>query len=356
MAAAKVTGTWKRLLDSDTLRRSSQVVASFGNQLFLFGGEIQPRQPVDNHVHLVSLDARDAASGQASVSTVKADHTSPSPRVGSASALLRDHLFLFSGRGGEAMAPIEERGLLWAYDRNSSRWSTVAPLNASAPYPQARSYHCLASDGKDNIFVHAGCPEKGRLSDLWVFNTATKEWAELAPAPDPPRGGTSIAWAQGKLYRMNGFDGQTEQGGSIDVFDPAKNSWSSIKYAPDGKEGPEARSVSALLYVQIAGRPSLVTLFGERDPSALGHQGAGKMLTDVWVWDIESAKWAKAETVGGAGISASSAQDRPPHPPARGWFAASVAEVDQPASILVHGGLAESNERLGDVWQLAFGA
>lgn len=59
MAAAKVTGTWKRLLDSDTLRRSSQVVASFGNQLFLFGGEIQPRQPVDNHVHLVSLDARD---------------------------------------------------------------------------------------------------------------------------------------------------------------------------------------------------------------------------------------------------------------------------------------------------------
>lgn len=254
------------------------------------------------------------------------------------------------------MAPIEERGLLWAYDRNSSRWSTVAPLNASAPYPQARSYHCLASDGKDNIFVHAGCPEKGRLSDLWVFNTATKEWAELAPAPDPPRGGTSIAWAQGKLYRMNGFDGQTEQGGSIDVFDPAKNSWSSIKYAPDGKEGPEARSVSALLYVQIAGRPSLVTLFGERDPSALGHQGAGKMLTDVWVWDIESAKWAKAETVGGAGISASSAQDRPPHPPARGWFAASVAEVDQPASILVHGGLAESNERLGDVWQLAFGA
>ncbi|GME23214.1 Kelch-type beta propeller [Neofusicoccum parvum] len=357
MAATKVTGTWKRLLDSDTLRRSSQVVASFGDQLFLFGGEIQPRQPVDNHVHLISLDGSDAAAGQASASTLKADHTSPSPRVGSASASLNNHVYLFSGRGGEAMAPVEERGSLWAYDRNSSKWSTIAPLNANAPYPPARSYHCLASDGKDNIFVHAGCPEKGRLSDLWSFNIATKEWAELASAPDPPRGGTSVVYARERLYRMNGFDGTTEQGGSLDVFDHASNSWSSIKYAPDGKEGPEARSVGALLYVHIAGRPSLVTLFGERDPSALGHQGAGKMLGDVWVFDIESAKWAKAETVGGAGadkkISALSAQEQPR---ARGWFAACVKEVDQPASILVHGGLGESNERLGDVWQLQFSA
>ncbi|KAL1636678.1 hypothetical protein SLS58_009665 [Diplodia intermedia] len=347
MAASKVTGSWKRMYDAEALRRSSQVAASFGNQLILFGGEVQPRLPVDNHVHLIHLDA---GPDQAAVSTVKADPSSPSPRVGSASTVLGNVVYLFSGRGGEAMAPIEERGSLWAYDRNTSQWSTVAPLSTSAPYPPARSYHCLASDGQNNIFVHAGCPEKGRLADLWSFDLATKEWAELASAPDPPRGGASIAYAQGRLYRMNGFDGTTEQGGSLDVFDPAANSWSSIKYAPDGNEGPEPRSVSALLHVHVMGRPSLVTLFGERDPSALGHQGAGRMLQDVWVFDIESAKWAK---VGGAPISASSASQLPP---ARGWFAATVRHADTPAAILVHGGLAETNERLGDVWQLQFAA
>ncbi|KAK0644945.1 Nitrile-specifier protein 5 [Lasiodiplodia hormozganensis] len=341
MAVPKVTGSWKRVLDAETLRRSSQVVASFGSQLFLFGGELQPRLPVDNHVHLIQLDG---APGQAAVSTLEADDGSPSPRVGSASALLHDVVYLFSGRGGEAMAPIEERGSLWAYDRNTSKWSTVAPLSASAPYPPARSYHCLASDGKNNIFVHAGCPEKGRLADLWSFDLATRKWVELASAPDPPRGGSSIAYAQGKLYRMNGFDGNTEQGGSLDVFDPVENKWSSIKYTPDGNEGPEARSVSALLFVHIAGRASLVTLFGERDPSALGHQGAGKMLSDVWVFDIESAKWAR---VGGASASAQH------QPPARGWFAATAGDS---ATILVHGGLAETNERLGDLWQLVLSA
>jgi hypothetical protein len=25
-------------------------------------------------------------------------------------------------------------------------------------------------------------------------------------------------------------------------------------------------------------------MFGERDPSSLGHAGAGKMLTDVWAF------------------------------------------------------------------------
>ncbi|OJD34350.1 kelch repeat protein [Diplodia corticola] len=348
MAAAKVTGSWKRLCDVEALRRSSQVISSFGNQLFLFGGEIQPRLPVDNHVRLVHLDGGDGEQTPA-VSTVKADPSpgSPSPRVGSASTLLGNVVYLFSGRGGEAMAPIEERGSLWAYDRNTSKWSTVAPLSASAPYPPARSYHCLASDGRSNIFVHAGCPEKGRLADLWSFDLATKEWAELASAPGPPRGGASIAYAQGRLYRMNGFDGTSELGGSLDVYDPAANTWSSIKYAADGNEGPKARSVSALLHVHVMGRASLVTLFGEHDPSALGHQGAGRMLQDVWVFDIESAQWAKA--VGGASISASSANELPP---ARGWFAATVRDAGQPGAILVHGGLAETNERLGDVWQL----
>lgn len=237
------------------------------------------------------------------------------------------------------MSPIEETGSLWTYDPTNETWALLPPSTTTQPYPAARSYHCTTSDTKDTIYLHAGCPAKGRLSDLWAFSVSRKEWTELSPAPDPPRGGASIAFADGKVYRMNGFDGNTEQGGSLDVYTPGTNFWESIVYKPDGVEGPTPRSVAALLPVGVGGRGYLVTLFGERDPSSLGHQGAGKMLGDVWAFDLESKRWSQVETRGEA------------VPASRGWF---DADVQGGSTVIVQGGLGESNDRLGDVWSLQF--
>lgn len=239
------------------------------------------------------------------------------------------------------MAPIEEQGSLWMLDAASAKWTLIAPTDSS-PIPASRSYHCMASDGNDTLYLHAGCPEKGRLSDLWAFNLSSKEWAQLASAPDPARGGTSIAFAEGLLYRMNGFDGVTEQGGSVDIYDPQTDSWTVISYTPDGVSGPTPRSVGALLPVTIDGRNYLVTFFGERDPSSLGHQGAGKMLGDVWAFDLGGKVWVKVD---------GQADAEGQYPAARGWFDAGVIGKHR---FIVQGGLGESNERLGDVWSLDF--
>lgn len=355
-----VSGTWTRLLEVDALRRSSQAIAALGDKLAVFGGEIQPRQPVDNHVHLIpvgkyapvkiNLHTLIPFLGKAAISSFKPDGISPSARVGTAAISLKEKLYLFSGRGGEAMAPIEENGALWSFDTTSSKWSLVTPADSEAPFPPARSYHALGSDGHGSIFLHAGCPEKGRLSDLWSFTLSTRSWKKLADAPDPPRGGTSIAFTNGKLYRMNGFDGTTEQGGCVDVYDPRENSWSSIEFPPDGKNGPEPRSVAALLAVHVSQKPSLITLFGERDPSSLGHMGAGKMLDDAWLFDLDSSKWSKVQTFGAEKNASGSC-----NPQARGWFSATTQDVERPSTIFVHGGLGENNERLGDLWQLDLG-
>lgn len=238
------------------------------------------------------------------------------------------------------MAPIEERGSVWEFDPALATWSLLVPSGSnSEDFPIARSYHCMASDGKDTLYIHAGCPEKGRLSDLWAFSLSRREWTELASAFDPPRGGTSITFVDGKLYRMNGFDGNTEQGGSVDIYSPETNSWASHSFSPDGKAGPTPRSVSALVPVFHNDRAYLITLFGERDPSSLGHQGAGKMLSDVWAFDIRSKIWAEVNIQGDES------------PVARGWFDADVVGTN---TIVVHGGLGESNDRLGDVWTLEF--
>ncbi len=245
------------------------------------------------------------------------------------------------------MTPIEEDGSLWQLDTNTQRWATLSPAEGSKPYPSGRSYHTMASDGEDSIFVHAGCPTQGRLSDLWSFSVSKRTWTRLADAPEPARGGTSIAFSGGLLYRMNGFDGNSEQGGSLDVYNPANNSWASQPFAADSASGPVPRSVSALLALKTSGKPCLVTLFGERDPSSLGHQGAGKMLDDIWIYDIGSKTWREI-TIDKSKAATSDL------PSARGWFDADVVQGDGNDKILVVGGLGESNERLDDAWLLSF--
>ncbi|KAF2853426.1 kelch repeat protein-like protein [Plenodomus tracheiphilus IPT5] len=331
-------GTWIRLLDTERLRRSSQVLSVVGQTVCVFGGEVKPREPVDDKVDVFSLEP------DTTTLETKSVDAAPSPRVGSASAVLNGKMYIFSGRGGTDMAAIEEEGAVWTFDPTASSWSKITPADSSAPYPPARSYHCSTSDAQGSFFVHAGCPAKGRLSDLWKFNVNERTWMQLADAPGPQRGGTSIAYSGGKLFRMNGFDGSSEVGGSIDVFDISSNTWSSHTFKPDGNDGPEARSVCVLLPVHLARKDKLLTLFGERDPSSLGHAGAGKMLNDAWIYDISENWWTRLHPTGSDGV-----------PDPRGWFDADVVKAEAGNdSIVIHGGLSENNERLTDVWHLTF--
>lgn len=332
MQLTMVTATWKCITEHSDLQRSSHIASVVGHDLYVFGGELVPREPRDNAVYSINFSESTAKVKPAQATSA------PSPRVGSASTTLDAKIYIFSGRGGIAMKPIDEQGSLWEYDPSTSQWTNIKPADSSAPFPEARSYHCMASDGKDRIFVHAGCPESGRLADLWAFSCRDRAWKQLADAPPPQRGGTSIALAANRIWRMNGFDGKTEQGGSIDSYDLSSNLWETMKFAVDSVSGPEARSVAALLPLTLGGKKVLVTLFGERDPSSLGHAGAGKMLSDVWMFDIDSGEWTRVETEG-------------PSPPARGWFDADVLDDRH---LIVVGGLSESNDRLQDVWELSF--
>ena len=143
---------------------------------------------------------------------------------------------------------------------------------------------------------------------------------------------------------MNGFDGTKEQGGALDVFDLSSERWSTEMFPSDGNAGPEPRSVATLLPMKLSGKDHLVTLFGESDPSSLGHAGAGRMRGDVWIYDIIEKWWTKLDTTGSSSL-----------PDPRGWFDADVVQGQGRSDrIIVHGGLAENNERLSDLWVLDF--
>lgn len=54
---APISGIWHKLLESERLQRSSQAVSVIDGKAYVFGGELRPREPVDNELHIVSIDS-----------------------------------------------------------------------------------------------------------------------------------------------------------------------------------------------------------------------------------------------------------------------------------------------------------
>lgn len=217
-AKPTLKATWERI-DVPPIPRSSHSINIVAGNAYIFGGEINPRQPVDNDMHVIVLPFSSAgadcykvkakaapkpeppkiptvvepidedkegkekelsevplaspskegddAGPDTSVSKGKEPagpdfYTSslgdvPTPRVGHATAVIGTRIFLFGGRGGPDMQPLEERGRVWVFDTKTHLWSYLDPylptFEPSSPafadkhqhYPAARSYHAAAS-------------------------------------------------------------------------------------------------------------------------------------------------------------------------------------------------------------------
>ena len=49
--------SWTRLASSTRLQRSSQAISVVGSKAFIFGGELKPRQPVDNQTDVIDVQS-----------------------------------------------------------------------------------------------------------------------------------------------------------------------------------------------------------------------------------------------------------------------------------------------------------
>lgn len=66
------------------------------------------------------------------------------------------------------------------------------------------------------------------------------------------------------------------------------------------------------------------------------------MLSDIWAYSLEKGTWSVV------------LPQNKELPDARGWFDADVVKINDKESVVVAGGLGESNERLDDLWVLSF--
>ncbi|KAL2047704.1 hypothetical protein N7G274_000746 [Stereocaulon virgatum] len=425
---------WTRIPTNRALPRSSHSLSIVKGKIYIFGGEEQPRQPVDNHVHVFTLpssehDEVDYQVIPAQAATEKGEL--PPPRVGHTADAVDDRIYVFGGRGGKAMKPLEENGRVWIFDTKMNQWSYLDPV-AGSPYPDARSYHTSTStehplrqpqvptgaplgslasafttdptsvktdypekplgtpgsgsDDQGTLFIHGGCPASGRVADIWAFDIAAQTWSRYPDIPGPARGGPSLCLAEDKLYRFGGFDGEKELGGPIQylrltrsAFDnkggkgelavtPLTGQWESVEPLA-GTPTPGNRSVAGLQPVTTGqGRVYLLLFLGERDPSASGHDAAGKFWDDVWSFQLApegktaaSLKDATRELFGAktaenswarVDVPETSMSGRTEQPGSRGWFASAQARDFDPLCVVLWGGVLGDNSRAGDGWIL----
>lgn len=402
---------WKKIPSDTSIPRSSHSLSLIKGKAYIFGGEFRPREPVDNHVHVISLPLSEHDNSDYRVIPAKSsegtDGPIPAPRVGHTAATVDDRVYIFGGRGGKEMQPLEEDGRVWVFDTKLNQWTFLDPAIGS-PYPEARSYHAAAStehplsgptdqtenpigesesgfDDHGTLFIHGGCPSSGRVADVWGFDIASRVWTQYTDAPGPARGGPCLTFAQDRLYRYGGFDGKQELGGPlqalhfvVSTFDdkggkgelavsPRTGQWETVD-TPEDVATPGSRSVAGFHPVTTGqGRHYLLLFLGEKDPSSTGHEGAGKYWDDIWSFQLkpegmtaasfkDATRWLVGAKTGEGSWAkvdvpeTSLQQGSHEHPGPRAWFASAGGQDLDPRSVVLWGGVQENNERAGDGW------
>lgn len=240
-----IKGTWEKI-QVPPLPRSSHSADIVGGTLYIFGGEVEPRRPVDNDMHVITLPssgaqadyyaikakpAKPAASakkpaiptvgeGEPTPDVAAGDEkplsdvplTTPSspgatgegssylspaprpelpdvppPRVGHATAVIGHRIFLFGGRGGADMsAPLDEGGRVWVFDTRTQLWSYLDPAPAAAGadivVPAPRSYHAAVATPKPDAFD----PRPRRRPDSWADWALGRDVDEELGTPQRP--------------------------------------------------------------------------------------------------------------------------------------------------------------------------
>jgi Galactose oxidase, central domain len=59
---ARIRAEWQNVTSAESLKRSSQVLSVIGDTAYIFGGELVPRQPRDNDVHVIQLSSEGISS------------------------------------------------------------------------------------------------------------------------------------------------------------------------------------------------------------------------------------------------------------------------------------------------------
>jgi hypothetical protein len=267
---------WELLSQSGEVpvARSSHSVTHvpIAHSLYLFGGEHDPRTPINNDFYAYELESR-------TWEIIQANGPRPEPRVAHTASVVEDSskIFIFGGRSGKDMGEGAFDDL-HQFDTSSNLWSLVT--DAKGTPPQKRSFHASAVAGS-SVYIFGGCGAEGRLADLHQFDTKANHWHRL-PEHDTikGRGGSCLLASadERNLFVLGGFCGH--ELADMYCYDLAGGKWREETSLPFARSvfGAAAHSCSSA-GCDLHG--AVIVFGGEVDPSDKGHEGAGDFCSDI---------------------------------------------------------------------------
>lgn len=185
------------------------------------------------------------------------------------------------------------QNLNYVYDPATNSWTTAASLADNCA-------HVAADVLNDKVYVFGGSTYNGYLNAMRVYSPSSNAWTTLATGPSA-RANSSLTALGGKLYMFGGQNNLTASGSSSSrasptgasglsdlwVYDPDKNSWTSLQPCPVPSFSHVAVAINGKLYV-----------YGMTSTST----GDNNTARDLWCYDPATNKWAYAGNGGGYGL------------------------------------------------------
>uniref|UniRef100_A0A251UQI9 Putative galactose oxidase/kelch repeat superfamily protein n=1 Tax=Helianthus annuus TaxID=4232 RepID=A0A251UQI9_HELAN len=127
--------------------------------------------------------------------------TAPSPRAFHIAIAIDCHMFVFGGRLGT-----KRLGDFWVLDTDIWQWSE---LTSFGDLPSPRDFAAASAIGNQKIVMYGGWDGKKWLSDVFVLDTMSLEWTELAVSGTlpPPRCGHTATMVEKRLLVYGGRGG-----------------------------------------------------------------------------------------------------------------------------------------------------
>ncbi|XP_024970638.1 rab9 effector protein with kelch motifs isoform X1 [Cynara cardunculus var. scolymus] len=127
--------------------------------------------------------------------------TGPSPRAFHIAISIDCHMFVFGGRLGT-----KRLGDFWVLDTDIWQWSE---LTSFGDLPSPRDFAAASAIGNHKIVMYGGWDGKKWLSDVFVLDTISLEWTELAVTGTlpPPRCGHTATMVEKRLLVYGGRGG-----------------------------------------------------------------------------------------------------------------------------------------------------
>ena len=211
--APGAANNWTQLPNMTTPRQSLAAATLHGT-VFALGG-----LKVSSNTYLASVEAFDLAAG-AHWTLLAASMTTP--RSGHAAAVLRGLIYAAGGQGPapnyNALASVER------FDGGAhSTWALVASMGTARYYFALVALEEGGPSHHGGMLVAAGGCNANSCASAEAYDPVADQWAAIADMATA-RYGCAGAALLGKAYVSGGYDG-SKYLSSVEVFDPATNTW-----------------------------------------------------------------------------------------------------------------------------------